>query len=267
MQNRVGIITGAAGLLGYQFSEALLEAGAKVCLLDMNADKLKQKARKLKKICGENVLAIAADITNEQEISKACNQILMKFGKIDILINNAANNPKVDKLSKINFLRLENFLLANWNQDIAVGLTGAFLCCKVFGAEMARRKRGVIVNIASDLSVIAPDQRIYRDPELPPEKQPVKPVTYSVVKSGLVGLTRYLATYWADSGIRVNALSPGGVYTNQPHEFVERLANLIPMKRMADIDEYKESILFLCSDSSKYMTGQNMIVDGGRTVW
>ena len=132
---------------------------------------------------------------------------------------------------------------------------------------MARRKQGAIVNVASDLAVIAPDQRLYRQPGLSDDKQPVKPVTYSVVKTGLIGLTRYLATYWADCGVRVNAISPGGVYNDQPEEFVQRLSNLIPMGRMANADEYQAAIIYLCSDASSYMTGTNLIVDGGRSSW
>ena len=132
---------------------------------------------------------------------------------------------------------------------------------------MARRGTGVIINVASDLALIGPDQRLYRRPGVPDDEQPVKPVTYSVVKSGLVGLTRYLATYWASSGVRVNAISPGGVYTDQPDEFVERLSDLIPLGRMATIDEYEGAIVFLCSDASSYMTGANLVIDGGRTAW
>jgi NAD(P)-dependent dehydrogenase (short-subunit alcohol dehydrogenase family) len=132
---------------------------------------------------------------------------------------------------------------------------------------MARRGGGVIVNIASDLALIAPDQRIYQVDGAPPEEQPVKPVTYSVVKGGLVMLTKYLATYWADSGLRVNALSPGGVYAGQPDDFVQRLTQLIPMGRMARRDEYRSAVAFLCSSASSYMTGANLVVDGGRTCW
>jgi NAD(P)-dependent dehydrogenase (short-subunit alcohol dehydrogenase family) len=157
--------------------------------------------------------------------------------------------------------------LKQWEADLSVGLTGAFLCSQIIGSEMAKRKRGVIVNVASDLAVIAPDQRLYRKSGLPDDQQPVKPVTYSVVKTGLVGLTRYLATYWAEAGIRVNAISPGGVYNNQPEEFVQRLASLIPLGRMAKIDEYQAVILFLCSDASSYMTGTNLVIDGGRSCW
>jgi NAD(P)-dependent dehydrogenase (short-subunit alcohol dehydrogenase family) len=136
----------------------------------------------------------------------------------------------------------------------------------VFGSHMAEHGGGVILNIASDLSVIAPDQRLYRKERLPEDQQPVKPVTYSVIKTGLIGLTRYLAAYWAPKGVRVNALSPGGVYSGQSMEFVSRLVNLIPLGRMAEPDEYRGAIQFLCSDASKYMTGQNIVIDGGRSV-
>ncbi|MCL4559708.1 MAG: SDR family oxidoreductase, partial [Chloroflexi bacterium] len=163
--------------------------------------------------------------------------------------------------------RFENFPLETWEQDIAVGLTGAYLCSQVVGSAMAARGGGVILNVASDLGVIAPDQRIYRKEGLPEDQQPVKPVTYSVVKSGLIGLTRYLATYWAAEHVRVNAISPGGVYNGQPEEFVQKLAALIPMGRMARLDEYKGAVLFLVSDASAYMTGGNLVIEGGRTVW
>jgi len=165
------------------------------------------------------------------------------------------------------FSRLENFPLAQWDADLAVGLTGAFLCSQVMGTEMARRGKGVILNVASDLAVIAPDQRIYRQPGTPENQQPVKPVTYSVVKTALVGLTRYLATYWANAGVRVNAISPGGVFNGQPKDFVDLLTNRIPLGRMARIDEYRGAVLFLCSDASSYMTGSNLVIDGGRSCW
>ena len=186
---------------------------------------------------------------------------------MDVLINNAANDPKVGPGQGVQWSRLENYPLEQWNADVAVGLTGAFLCSRAFGGEMARRGGGVILNIASDLAVIAPDQRIYRKDGLADDEQPVKPVTYSVVKTGLIGLTRYLATYWAEAGVRANAISPGGVYAGQGDEFVQKLTRLIPAGRMARADEYKAAVLFLCSDASSYMTGQNLVVDGGRTCW
>jgi len=132
---------------------------------------------------------------------------------------------------------------------------------------MVEKNNGVILNISSDLSIISPDQRLYKKEELKESKQPVKPVTYSVVKHGLTGLTRYLSTYWADKNIRVNSISPGGVYTDQPDEFVKKITKLIPLGRMANLDEYKAAIIFLCSDASSYMTGSNLVIDGGRSIW
>jgi NAD(P)-dependent dehydrogenase (short-subunit alcohol dehydrogenase family) len=210
---------------------------------------------------------LQADITRPTDVEVLLRNVLQRYHRVDILINNAANNPTMADPSDLAGTRFENFSLAHWASDLAVGLTGAFLCSQVIGAEMARRKQGVIVNIASDLAVIAPDQRLYRQQGLPEDQQPVKPVTYSVVKTGLLGLTRYLATYWADCGVRVNAVSPGGVYNGQSDDFVARLSSLIPMGRMARRDEYQAAILFLCSDASSYMTGANLVIDGGRTCW
>ena len=266
IRDKVCIVTGAAGLLGAQFSDALLEAGGLVCLLDIDHPELNETTKKLEAEYPNRRLALVADIADEASILQARERILREFGRIDVLVNSAANNPKVEEGTE-GFSRVEDFKLEQWEKDLAVGLTGVFLCCKIFGSEMAKSGSGIIVNIASDLSVIAPDQRIYQDHLLAAEAQPVKPVSYSVIKTGLLGLTRYLATYWAECGIRINALSPGGVYTDQPDDFVKRLTNLIPMGRMAAVDEYRDAILFLCSDASKYMTGQNLVIDGGRTIW
>ena len=269
LHGRVAVITGGAGLLGYFHGAILAAAGAHVVLLDLAAANPSLRADQLQAAHGPECLGLAADITSEHSLLAARDQILAKFGRVDILINNAANNPKVEADpagEPRQWSRLENFPLAVWNADIAVGLTGAFLCSRIFGAEMVKRNAGVIVNVASDLGVIAPDQRLYRKEGLPEDQQPVKPVTYSVVKTALIGLTRYLSTYWTAHNIRVNAISPGGVFTSQPEEFTQKLHQLIPMGRMAHKDEYQGAILFLCSDASSYMTGQNLIVDGGRTV-
>jgi NAD(P)-dependent dehydrogenase (short-subunit alcohol dehydrogenase family) len=265
LTGRVAIITGGAGLLGYHHGAILASAGAHVVLLDLPSADPQSRAAQLAAEFGSESLGIVCDISSESSIGNAREHTLEKFGRIDILINNAANNPKVEDAKGLAWSRLENFPLEVWEEDIRVGLTGAFLCSRVFGAEMAKRNSGVIVNVASDLAVIAPDQRLYRVDGLTEENQPVKPVTYSVVKTGLLGLTRYLATYWSNANIRVNAISPGGVFNGQPEVFLSRIKQLIPMGRMANRDEYQGAILFLCSDASSYMTGTNLVIDGGRS--
>ncbi len=270
LTGRVAVITGGAGLLGGKHAEAIIEMGGIPVLVDVVADRAEDCAQSLAATYGLDALGLGADITQPEQVMGVLEQTLAAFGRVDILINNAANNPKLEASGQNtggHWSRFEQLALSAWEQDLAVGLTGAFLCSQIIGRNMADQRRGVILNIASDLAIIAPDQRIYRQPGLADDQQPVKPVTYSVVKAGLVGLTRYLATYWADRGVRANALSPGGVYNQQEAGFVQRLTNLIPMGRMADQDEYKAAVVFLVSDASAYMTGANLVMDGGRTVW
>ena len=214
-------------------------------------------------------VAAALDVTSVESATELHDQLYRDHGGVDILINNAAIDAKVTAAPGLpNATRFETFRLEQWRLELEVGLTGVLICCQTFGAPMAERGSGVILNIASDLGVIAPDQRLYRRDDVTSEsEQPVKPVTYSVIKHGLIGLTKYLATYWARRGVRVNALSPGGVFNGQSEVFVQRLTNLIPMGRMADDDDYRAAVQFLCSDASRYMTGQNIVIDGGRTVW
>jgi len=267
LTGRVAIITGGTGFLGRQHAEAIAGAGGIPVLADILLRDPLPHNDDWNDRFGESACAIQVDITQPESVQALLSEVLDRYGRVDILVNNAANNPKMEDKSDTEFSRLEFFPLKQWEGDLAIGLTGAFLCSKIIGSEMAHQKRGVIVNIASDLALIAPDQRLYRQAGLPDEHQPVKPVTYSVVKTGLIGLTRYLATYWANCGVRVNALSPGGIYNGQPDEFVQRLNNLIPLGRMAHLNEYQGAILFLCSDASSYMTGTNLIVDGGRSCW
>ncbi|MBA2719620.1 MAG: SDR family oxidoreductase [Chloroflexi bacterium] len=267
LSGRVVVVTGGAGLLGQRHGEAVAGAGGIPVLADLRTDRLDPAHAGFAARFGPQASVVGVDITDPRSVESLLQTVLGTYGRVDVLINNAANNPKMEPGSDVEFSRLESFPLAQWQADIAVGLTGSFLCSREIGAEMAKRGRGVIVNVASDLALIGPDQRLYRKDGLAEDLQPVKPVTYSVVKSGLIGLTRYLATYWASAGVRVNAISPGGVYTDQTEDFVQRLSSLIPMGRMANVDEYAGAILFLCSDASSYMTGANLVVDGGRTAW
>jgi NAD(P)-dependent dehydrogenase (short-subunit alcohol dehydrogenase family) len=267
LDGRVVVITGGGGLLGVQHGLAVARAGGTPLLMDLDAAAAQRGAERITKETGVAAHAVAADVTDPASVGRACDEVVKRCGRVDSLVNNAAHNPKVEGSGLGDSSRFETFSRARWDAEIAVGLTGAFLCAQAFGAEMAKAGRGTIVNVASDLGVIAPDQRLYRVDGVADDKQPVKPVTYSVVKTGLIGLTRYLATYWADRGVRSNAISPGGVYAGQPEEFVKRLSNLIPLGRMAREDEYGAAIVFLCSDASSYMTGQNLIIDGGRSTW
>lgn len=266
LKDRVIVITGAAGLLGHQHAEVVAQAGGTPVLLDLHAKPIEDLAANLNTRYGLPASGWAVDITHEDEIAANCAALILQYGHIDGLVNNAANNPKVEGDGNKNFSRLENFPLAAWDADIAVGLTGAFLCAKHYGYAIARQG-GSIVNISSDLGLIAPDQRLYRKPDLPEDQQPVKPVTYSVVKSGLIGLTLYLSTYWAAQGVRCNALCPGGVENNQDSTFLKEICSRIPMGRMARPDEYQSALLFLLSEASSYMNGATLRVDGGRTAW
>lgn len=270
LTGRTALVTGAGGLLGKQHVAALVEVGARVVVTDVGLAQAEAAVGALKQATpSADLIALEINVASLDSVRAANEQLAGRGITVDILVNNAAIDPKVTSSPGVmHSSRFEAFPVPQWQTEIAVGLTGAMLCAQVFGGEMAKRGHGVILNIASDLGVIAPDQRLYRQPQVTrEEEQPVKPVTYSVIKHGLIGLTKYLATYWADQGVRVNAISPGGVFNNQDPAFVERLTRLIPMGRMADVDEYRAAVQFLCSDASSYMTGQNLVMDGGRSVW
>ncbi len=268
LQGKIALITGAAGLLGQQHAHALLESGATVILTDINIKSLEEAKINISNIHKDSSIHVfEMDVSSLNSIRDVLEKTKEEIGHVDILINNAAIDPKVGAGKGVQeSSRFENFPIDSWTLQVNVGLTGSMLCSQVFGAEMAKRGSGVILNISSDLSVIAPDQRIYRQEHLKNDQQPVKPVTYSVIKHGLIGLTKYLASYWAEQGVRVNAISPGGIYNGQNEAFVEKLTNLIPMKRMANKDEYRSTVQYLCSDASSYMTGQNIVIDGGRSI-
>lgn len=270
LNGKSALITGAAGLLGIEHAAALIDCGARIVLTDVNEEALNLTRSTLEeKFIDAKIITKVMDVSNPSVVMSTLADLQLGGIRIDILINNAAIDPKVrsDK-GLLEASRLENFTLDQWNMQMAVGLTGAFICSQVFGQEMAKDGLGgVILNIASDLSIISPDQRLYRKEGVSKEMQPVKPVTYSVIKFGLIGLTKYLSTYWAEDNVRCNALSPGGIMNGHSDDFIQRLSALIPLGRMANRDEYRSAVQFLCSDASKYMNGQNIIMDGGRSAW
>ena len=263
----VYIVTGGCGLLGRRHCEAIASAGGIPIIIDLNKKNAEECADYIVESFNIPAKGYAVDISNESRIQENLDEILSIFGHIDGLVNNAARNPKVEANESNNFTRLESFTLENWNSDLSVGLTGAFLCCKYYGTKISHNpKGGVILNISSDLGIIAPDQNLYCDNKLKENEQPVKPITYSVIKSGLIGLTRYISTYWPQK-VRCNALCPGGVHVSQSDEFLSRIKEKIPMRRMANVDEYQGTIIYMLSRASSYMNGAIVSVDGGRTAW
>lgn len=265
LTGKIALITGGGGLLGPKHAEAIIELGGKVILCDIDLISASEKAEILnEKYDRDCAIAYQMDVSNPLSISN----VVDKFDRIDILINNAAKDPKIKKEGSIsNETRFETMSYDYWKEGIDAIINGTFLCSQIVSNKMLSTGGGIILNIGSDLSVIAPDQRIYRKPQLQESEQSVKPITYSAAKYAVVGMTKYLAVYFADKGIRVNCLSPTGVYNDHPEDFVSKLSNIIPMGRMAHIDEYKGAIMFLCSEASSYMTGHNLVIDGGKTVW
>ena len=267
LKDKTALITGAAGLLGYEHAVALMSVSCNLVLVDINKSKLILTKKKLlnfkKKI---KILTYVVDITDE----KALNTLVQKLKKnkifVEILINNAALDPKMNNLEKKSGT-VEKYDVKYLREEIDVGLIGAFLCAKVFGNEMSKRKKGIIINIASDLAILAPDQRVYSKTGKISDVLNFKPIGYPIVKAGMLGLNRYLATYWAHKGIRVNCLVPGAVKNKQSKKLLKEIANRVPMSRLARKDEYRGAIIFLSSKASSYMTGQLLIMDGGRSIW
>ena len=268
LSDRVYLVTGAGGYLGVRHAEAIMEANGIPVINDVHDERIDGTLSHLRRRFGDKpALGVHADITDKAQVEAMVQEIVATFGRIDGLINNAAKNPKMVEETNNELTRFENFPLDQWVGDLAVGLTGAFLCAQACGREMAKRGGGVIVNVSSDLGVIAPDQRVYLKPGQKPGEQAFKPVSYSVVKGGLVMLTAYMATYWAGQNIRVNTLTPASVYNGQDWNLVENISRRVPLGRMSHPDEFKGALIFLLSDASSYMTGHNLVLDGGRTVW
>ena len=267
LENQVIVVTGGAGLLGFHHAEAIVAYGGVPILWDIDTARIESVVQELKKKTGANICADVVDITCEEAVERATAKILRDYGVIDGLVNNAANNPKQEESGIDQSSRLENFSVSRWSADLAVGLTGAFICAKILSPEIAKNDcGGSIVNVSSDLGLIAPDQTLYETPGLSWDQQPVKPISYSVVKAGLIGLTKYLATYWPDGRVRCNALCPGGVANDQDELFLERVQKLIPLGRLASPAEYQGAIIFLLSKASSYCNGGVFSVDGGRTA-
>jgi NAD(P)-dependent dehydrogenase (short-subunit alcohol dehydrogenase family) len=262
---RVVVISGAAGLLGREYAITIARCGGFPVLLDIDDAGLNSAQSQIEAEGGQ-CLAMTTDVTSSSEIRHVAATVLAQVGPVWGLVNNVASNPPMG-LAAGGRDRLETFPIEQWEQDIRLGLTTALECSRVFGGQMVSRGGGSIINIASDLAAIAPDQRIYRAPGLADDEAPVKPVSYSVVKSGLVGLTRYLATYWAPVPVRCNALLPGSVLGSQGRHLIANLEERIPLGRLASPSEYSGAVIFLLSDASAYMTGSLVTMDGGRSVW
>jgi NAD(P)-dependent dehydrogenase (short-subunit alcohol dehydrogenase family) len=261
LKNKVILVTGAAGLLGMQHCKAILQNEGIPILLDKNQDLLNESKKQLDQSFDVEVDIFSLDITSELDVKECCNLIKNKYKNIYGLINNAANNPKVETPNSNFSNELQNFSLESWDNDLSVGLTGAFLCTKYFGHLISKNpKGGSIINVSSDLGLIGPKQSLY-------SKNNFKPVSYSVVKSGIIGLTRYTSTYWADKGVRCNAICPGGIENNQPEEFLQKISKEIPMGRLAQKDEYHGVVVWILSDASSYLNGAIIPIDGGRTAW
>ena len=257
LSGRIVIITGAAGNLGSKYAEGLTQAGANVVLADIDYATCKQLGKQLENKYSIKNLAIKLDLNDKSSIENMVSKTMKQFSKIDILINNAAYQGN----SKSRKIKFENFPLNEWNKAVSVNLTGVFLTCQEVGKIMVKQKYGNIINISSTYGLVAPDQRIYGT------SGQNAAAFYSATKAALVNLTRYLASYWNRSGIRVNSLSPGGVENFQESNFIKKYSEKTMLGRMANKNEYVGAIIFLSSDASSYMTGSNLIVDGGWTAW
>ena len=265
MTGKTAIITGAAGLLGKQFCLALAQAGANVVMADLEKKPVLENEVEFREI-GLNALALEVDVSDPDSTKSMVERALTVFGSVDVLVNSAALDPKFDSagVSAQGANAFESFSLDAWRQALDVNLTGMFLSSQAAVVPMLKQGQGVIVNICSMYGLVGPDQRLY---ERPDGTRQFKPVYYSTTKAGVLGFTRYLATYYAGKNIRVNALTPGGVFNDHDEVFTTQYSARTVLGRMANLDEMNGAMLFLCSDASSYMTGSNLVVDGGWTAW
>ncbi len=262
LKNKVAIVTGALGLIGKNHCAALAEAGANIVVCDLDEDKCKKFASSLP----TKSIGVGVDITNKLSVENLRDKTLNEFGRIDILVNNAAINDMFENPQAATEQSMfENYPLDMWQKSLDVNVTGTFLCSQVIGSEMAKSGKGSIINIASTYGLVGPDQSIYKKPD--GTQNFYKSPSYPATKGAIVNFTRFLATYWGNKGVRVNTLSPGGVENNQDDYFIKNYSAKTPLGRMAYPDDYRGAIIFLASDASAYMTGANLIVDGGWTAW
>lgn len=260
VKGKVVIITGALGLLGSTYTKGFSQAGADVVIVDLNNDLCTGKAKETALKHGTQPLGIGCDITDKGQVKRMTQEVISQYGHIDVLINNAAIQPEHF------FTPFEEYPVEDWDKVIKVDVTGMFLCCQAVTKEMKREGKGSIINISSIYGVVAPDQRIYQG-AIYQGRQINTPAVYSTSKGAVLSLTRYLASYLAKSGIRVNAVTPGGVYSGQNEIFVKNYSERCPMGRMANPEEIFNAVYFLASDASSYITGHNLVVDGGWTIW
>ena len=263
LSGKTAIVTGATGLIGQNHCKALADAGANVIVADLNIEKCNDVVSRLPN--KDSHMAICFDITDEQDVQNARNEILARYDSIDILVNNAAINDMFENPALAGEQSMfENYPVEMFRKSLEANVTGTFLCCQVFGSEMAKRGNGSIINIASTYGMVGPDQSIYKDKD--GKQMFYKSAAYPATKGAVINFTRFLAAYWGKNGVRVNTLSPGGVENSQDDFFVQNYAAKTPLHRMAKPTDYMGAIVFLASNASAYMTGANLVVDGGWTA-
>jgi len=266
LDNTVAVVSGALGLLGKHHCRALAEAGANVAVADLDDAACREFADELARTYRTRAFGRSVDITQPSSVQQFRDALLADLGQIDVLVNNAAINDMFENpASAAELSRFECYPLDLWKRSLEVNITGTFLCAQILGSVMATRGRGSIINVASTYGIVGPDQSIYRKPD--GTQDFYKSPSYPTTKGAVIAFTRYLAAYWGRAGVRVNTLSPGGVENAQDEHFVRNYERRTPLGRMAEPTDYKGALVFLASDASRYMTGANLVVDGGWTAW
>jgi NAD(P)-dependent dehydrogenase (short-subunit alcohol dehydrogenase family) len=263
LSGKVVLVTGGAGLLGQVFCQAFADSEAQVAVVDIDQPAAKSLADDVSKKSGQKVSGFGCDITSPESVAQMVAAVVSDFGRIDVLVNNAAS--KGSNLDEF-FKPFEEYSLRTWREVMSVNIDGLFLVAQAIGKQMKLQGGGSIIQTSSIYGILAPDQRIYEGSEY--NGRPINsPAVYSASKAAVVGLTSYLSTYWADSGIRVNSLTPGGISSGQNKTFDDKYSNRVPLGRMGKASELTGALIYLASDASSYVTGQNLIVDGGLSTW